>query len=97
MAEIAQLESARLKVPDSIRFWQVKLLGFSGGSVVKNPCQYRRLGFTPGSEDSLEEEIATPSNSILAWEIPWTKESRGLQSMGPQRVGHDSDLACMHI
>ena len=27
--------------------------------------------------------------SILAWEIPWTEEPSGLQSMGLQRVGHD--------
>ena len=32
--------------------------------------------------------MATHS-SILAWEIPWTEEPRGLQSMGSQRVGHD--------
>ena len=27
--------------------------------------------------------------SILAWEIPWTEEFDGLQSMGSQRVRHD--------
>ena len=32
--------------------------------------------------------MATHS-SILAWEIPWTEESGGLQSMGSQRAGHD--------
>ena len=37
---------------------------------------------------SLEKEITTPS-SILAWEIPWTEEPGGLQSMGSQRVRHD--------
>ena len=26
--------------------------------------------------------------SILAWEIPWTEVSSGLQFMGLQRVGH---------
>ena len=41
-----------------------------------------------GWEDPLEEEIATHS-SILAWEIPWTEEPGGLQSMGSQRVGHN--------
>ena len=41
-----------------------------------------------GQEDPLEEEMATHS-SILAWEIPWTEEPGGLQSMGSQRVGHD--------
>ena len=40
-----------------------------------------------GREDPLEEEMATHS-SILAWEIPWTEESGGLQSMGSPRVGH---------
>ena len=33
-------------------------------------------------------------SSILAWEIPWTEEPGGLQSMGSQRVGHD--LATKH-
>ena len=33
-----------------------------------------------GWEDPLEEEMATRS-SILAWEIPWTEEPGGLQSM----------------
>ena len=39
--------------------------------------QVRSLGW----EDSLEEETATHL-SILAWEIPWTAEPAGLQSMG---------------
>ena len=34
-----------------------------------------------GVEDPLDEEMATHS-SILAWRIPWTEESGGLQSMG---------------
>ena len=41
-----------------------------------------------GWKDPLEKEMATHS-SILAWEIPWTEEPGGLQSMGLQRVGHD--------
>ena len=41
-----------------------------------------------GQEDPLEKKIATHS-SILAWEIPWTEEPGGLQSMGSQRVGHN--------
>ena len=39
-------------------------------------------------EDPLEKEMAAHS-SILAWEIPWTEETGGLQSMGLQRVRHD--------
>ena len=41
-----------------------------------------------GQEAPLEKEMATHS-SILAWEIPWTEETGGLQSMRLQRVGHD--------
>ena len=41
-----------------------------------------------GQEDPLEKEMATHS-SILAWEIPWTEEPGGLQSMGSQRVGYN--------
>jgi len=36
-----------------------------------------------GREDPLEKEMAVNS-SILAWEIPWTEEPGGLQSMGSQ-------------
>ena len=41
-----------------------------------------------GQEDPLEKEMATHT-SILAWEIPWTEEPGGQQSMGSQRVGHN--------
>ena len=40
-----------------------------------------------GQEDPLEKEMVTHS-SILAWEIPWREEPRGLQSMGSQRLRH---------
>ena len=39
-------------------------------------------------EDPLEKEMASHS-SILAWEVPWTEECGGLQSMMSQRVGQD--------
>ena len=42
-----------------------------------------------GQEDPLEEGMAIHS-SVLVWRIPWTEEPGGLQSMGLQRVGHDS-------
>ena len=38
----------------------------------------------PGLVRSPGEETATHS-SILAWRIPWTEESGGLQSMGLQK------------
>ena len=45
-----------------------------GGSLVENLLEVQ------GQEDSLEEAIITHS-SILAWEIPWTEEPGGLQSI----------------
>ena len=41
-----------------------------------------------GQEDPLELEVATGFN-ILAWNILWTEEPDGLQSVGSKRVGHD--------
>jgi len=41
-----------------------------------------------GQEDPLEGNMTTHS-STLAWEIPWTEEPGGLQSIGSQRVRHD--------
>ena len=65
------------------------LLGFAGGSVVKNqPAIQETRVQSLGREDALEKEIVTRS-SVLVWEIPWTEEPGGLQSMGLQRVGCD--------
>ena len=51
--------------------------------------------FIPGSGNPTEYEMATHS-SILAWKIPWIEEPGGLQSIGSQRGGHDSDYAHTH-
>ena len=57
--------------------------------IVKNlPAMRETWIQSLGQEDPLEKEIATHS-SILAWEIPWTEERGGLQSMGSQRVGYN--------
>ena len=45
-------------------------------------------GLIPGLRDSLGKGVAFHSSS-LAWRIPWTEESGGLQTMGSQRVGHN--------
>ena len=39
----------------------------------------------------------TTHSSILAWRIPWTEEPSRLQSMGSQKVGHDSMHAYMQF
>ena len=36
-------------------------------------------------------------SSILAWEIPWTEEPGGLQSMGSQKVRHDLAAKQQHM
>ena len=53
-----------------------------------NAGDVRDTGSISGSEDPLEEGMATHS-SILAWRIPWTEEPGGLQSIGSHRAGHD--------
>jgi len=59
-------------------------MGFPGGSDGnKSACNAGHPGSIPGWEDPLEEEMATHS-SILDWEILWTEEPGGLQSMGLQ-------------
>ena len=56
---------------------------------VKNPPAVQEIRVRSlGREDPLEEEIAYYP-TILAWRIPWTKESDGLQFLGLQRVGSD--------
>ena len=61
------------------------MLGFPDGSVVKNlPASTGDMDLIPGLGRSPEKETATHS-SILAWEIPWTKEPGRLQSMGSQK------------
>ena len=60
--------------------------------MVKNPLA--NAG-DAGDVGSVLESRRSPGNgkdphySILAWKIPWTEESGGLQSRGSQRVRHD--------
>ena len=57
--------------------------------MVKNPPAMQKT-WVPllGWVDTLEKGMATHS-STLAWEIPWTEESGGLQSMGSQKDRHN--------
>ena len=59
-------------------------MSFSGGSDTKESAWVLSLGW----EDPLEKGMAIHS-SILAWRIPWTDKSGGLQSMGSERVRHN--------
>ena len=68
------------------------MLGFLGGSVVKNlPASVGDMGeavLILGQENPLEEGMATHS-SILAWRMPWTEKPGELQSTRLQRVRYD--------
>ena len=64
-------------------------MGFPVGLAVKSPPARQEMQFQSlGREDPLEKKMATHSN-ILAWEIPGTEKSGGLQSIGLQGVRHD--------
>ena len=55
--------------------------------MIKNPPAKQDMQVQSlGREDPLEKGMATHS-SILAWEILWTEEPGGLQSMGSQKSG----------
>ena len=71
-----------------IAFLLTELEGFSGGSDGKESAIQETWVQPLGQEDPLEKGMATHC-SILAWEISWTEEPSGLQSMVSQRVGHD--------
>ena len=63
----------------------IKGMGFPSCSDGKEySCSGGDLGLIPGSERSLEEEMAAHS-SILAQRIPWIEGLSRLQSMGSQR------------
>ena len=54
----------------------------------ESACQSGDTGSIPGSGRSSEEGNGNHAR-VLAWEIPWTEETGGLQSRGRQRVGHE--------
>ena len=59
--------------------------------MVKNLSTMRKTWVQSlGWEDLLEKGMEAHS-SILAWEIPWTEEPGGLQSMGSQSQTQRSD------
>ena len=52
-------------------------------SVKNQPAMQETQAQSQGQEDPLKKEVATYS-SILVWEISWTEEAGGLQSMMSQ-------------
>ena len=74
-------------------FYHNTTWGFLGGSVIKDLPAMRVQSL--GQEDPLEEEMAIHFSNP-AWKIPWAEEPGHLQSMGLQRVRHDSARTQMH-
>ena len=65
--------------------------GFPGGAsknLLASAGDVRDVDLIPGSEDTLEEGVATHS-SLLAWRVPWTVEPGDPWSLGSLRVKHD--------
>ena len=61
-----------------------KLMATQVVQLVKSPPAMQETWVqSMGWEDLLEKEMATHC-SVLAWRLPWTEESCGLQSMGSQ-------------
>ena len=78
-----------------INLWWILSQGFPGGASGKeSACQWRRcqrLWFNPerpGLDSCIGNSHRIPilvtRSSSLAWKIPWTEESEGLQSMASQ-------------
>ena len=81
------------------RIWQYYIplcgrMGFPGGSNGKESVYNAGdQGQSLGGEDPLEKEMATHC-SILAWEISWTEEPGGLQSIGCKELDTTEQLTC---
>ena len=95
LREVRQTEKDE-SCPVSLIYWNLTKLNSESrvslvAHTVKNsPAMWETWLQSLGWEDPLEEGMATHS-SILAWRIPRTEEPGGPQSMGSQRVRHDSD------
>ena len=68
-----------------LQLWSGRAFQVAFFPVVKNLSATQEMQiWSPGWEHPLEKEMAAHS-SIPAWEIPWTEESGGLQSMESQK------------
>ena len=63
-------------------------MGFTDSSAWKNPLAIQETQVTSLHQEDPLDGMATHS-SILAWEIPWTEELGGLQSMWLQKLRYD--------
>ena len=64
-------------------------LGMSYASVKESACKVGDLDSIPGLRRSPWRRKWQPTPVVSRGESPWTEEPGGLQSRGPQRIGHD--------
>ena len=69
-------------------YWMISLHLITVNEIVLSKREFSAQWFIAWSSLTAEKAMVTHS-STLAWEIPWTEEPGGLQSMGLLRVGHD--------
>ena len=82
--------STYLSVLQKYMYVVIYKMCFPCGSVIKN---------LPAVQETQVLFLATHSN-VVAWEMPWTEELGGLQSIGLQKVEHDwndLNIDSMHI
>ena len=74
--------------------------------MVKNPpavCEPQETWVQSLGQEGPPEEEMTTHYSISAWEMPWTEEHGGIQTMGSQSVRHDLHMKhmlfhfCVHV
>ena len=68
----------------------------SGKESTANSGDTRDMGLISGSGRCFGRGNGNPS-SISAWKIPLAEKPGGLQSMGPQRVGHNWATSTFHF
>ena len=66
--------------------WSTREAPFVRKAYKESACQCQRHGFDPWVGKIPWRRKKATGSSILAWEIPWTEEPGGLQSMGSQEL-----------
>ena len=80
---VIKLYSLGLLVEENVGWWMTEELTTYWWLLCTRPFSLLHVGSIPGLGRSPRGGNSNHSN-ILAWEIPWTEEPGGLQSMGSQ-------------
>ena len=89
---LLQIDANKASDPSTSQWRRInRLFGFSFVPcyTLESPPQEYSFHVYLGLVSLLKEKAMAPHSSTLAWNIPWTEEPGGLQSMGSLRVGQD--------